>query len=50
MEHVRIGEVDTPEEIAKALNKIIDKLNDNDKYNKSVDEYNDELAEKGNTK
>ncbi len=27
MKHVRIGEVDTPEEVAQALNKIIDNAN-----------------------
>ena len=27
IKHVRIGEVDTSEEVAKALNKIIDNLN-----------------------
>ena len=27
IKHVRIGEVDTPTEVAKALNKIIDNLN-----------------------
>lgn len=27
MKHVRSGEVDTPEEIAKALNRIIDNVN-----------------------
>ena len=27
MKHVRTGEVDTPEEVAKALNKIIDNAN-----------------------
>lgn len=27
MKHVRIGEVDTPEEVAKALNRIIDNAN-----------------------
>ncbi len=27
MKHVRIGEVDTPEEVARELNKVIDNLN-----------------------
>jgi len=27
MKHVRAGEVDTPEEVAKALNKLIDNVN-----------------------
>ncbi|KKM72966.1 hypothetical protein LCGC14_1415220 [marine sediment metagenome] len=27
MKHVRIGEVDTPEEVAREINKVIDSLN-----------------------
>ncbi len=46
MEKVRSGEVDTPEEVEKVLNMIIDKINENDDYNKTVEKYNGEI-EKG---
>jgi ABC-type amino acid transport substrate-binding protein len=47
MERVRENEVNTVEEVAKAFNRIIDKINENDEYNKLVDEHNDGLIKKG---
>ncbi len=47
LRRVRAGEVDTPEEVAKAINRVIDVLNKNDEYNAEVDAYNDGLIEKG---
>jgi CRISPR/Cas system CSM-associated protein Csm2 small subunit len=48
MEKVRMTDVDRPEEVAKVLNEIISKLNENDKYNEAVEKYNDEsIIKKG---
>ncbi len=44
---VRSGEVDTPEEVAKAFNKIIGHINEVDEYNDAVVAYNDDTIEKG---
>ena len=42
LDKVRSGEVDTPEEVAKALNKIIDKVNENEEHNAAIDAENEE--------
>ena len=47
MKRVRAYEVNTPDEIANELNKIIDRNNENDKYNEAVEEYNGEPVKKG---
>jgi len=45
MQRVRINEVDSSEEVCKALNKIIDKLNENDLANADIDVFNAEVNE-----
>ena len=47
MERVRMNEVSSAMDVAKALNRIIEKINESDEYNKVVEEYNDGLIEKG---
>lgn len=47
LRRVRAGEVDTPEEVAKAINRVIDVINKNDDYNAEVDKYNAEAIEEG---
>lgn len=47
MNRVRSGEVDTPDEVAKAINKIIDHINEVDEYNDAVEDYNGETVQKG---
>lgn len=43
LEKVRSGEVDTPEEVAKAINKLIDEINKNEEYNADVEKGNAEI-------
>lgn len=47
MERVRINDVSSVAGLEKVLNRIIDKLNENDEYNAKVEEYNKGLIEKG---
>ena len=45
MERVRASEVDSPEEVAKVFNKLVDHINEVDAYNAEVEEYNGETIE-----
>lgn len=46
LRRLSFSETDTPGEVNKALNDVIDELNKNEEYNKKVEEFNDSV-EKG---
>ena len=51
LERVRRCDVDSPVEMEKVLNRIIDQLNENEKHNDAIDSYNEQVVtenEKGN--
>ena len=46
MERVKFNEVSSAAGLEKVLNRIIDRLNENDEYNELVDKHNEGLIDK----
>lgn len=47
LRRLSFSETDTFSEVNKALNAIIDEINENEAYNKKVEEYNDSIEKGG---